>query len=145
MQFISVKQRDSIISSIWFALDRCSPRFVSPSVFAEGGFVDDFLSHLTCCCCALVQEWREVEIRRVSGSEKTKTSPPPSQGYWNSNLKGEGQEENKVWYDLEFNFMGSSGGFTNSENEKNGFTILISSGRVDVLTYIGGSHEDIYT
>jgi hypothetical protein len=32
-----------------------------------GGFVDDFLSNLMCCCCALVQEWREVEIRGVSG------------------------------------------------------------------------------
>ncbi|KAJ6413279.1 hypothetical protein OIU84_006134 [Salix udensis] len=45
----------------------------------QGGFVDDFLSHLMCCCCALVQEWREVEIRGVYGPEKTKTSPPPSQ------------------------------------------------------------------
>ncbi|KAH1224040.1 Protein MID1-COMPLEMENTING ACTIVITY 1 [Glycine max] len=44
-----------------------------------GGFIDDFLSHLMCCCCALVQEWREVEIRGLTGSEKTKTSPPPSQ------------------------------------------------------------------
>ncbi|KAK7820228.1 protein mid1-complementing activity 1 [Quercus suber] len=44
-----------------------------------GGFVDDFLSHLMCCCCALVQEWREVEIRGVHGPEKTKISPPPSQ------------------------------------------------------------------
>ncbi|CAL5326510.1 unnamed protein product [Camellia sinensis] len=45
----------------------------------KGGFVDDFLSHLMCCCCALVQEWREVEIRGAYGPEKTKTSPPPSQ------------------------------------------------------------------
>lgn len=45
----------------------------------EGGFCDDFLSHLMCCCCALVQEWREVEIRGIRGPEKTKTSPPPSQ------------------------------------------------------------------
>ncbi|GMP44655.1 hypothetical protein CsSME_00013492 [Camellia sinensis var. sinensis] len=44
-----------------------------------GGLFDDFLSHLLCCCCALVQEWREVEIHEASGSEKTKTSPPPSQ------------------------------------------------------------------
>ena len=33
----------------------------------QGGYVDDFLSHLMCCCCALVQEWREVEIRGASG------------------------------------------------------------------------------
>ncbi|XP_014506109.1 protein MID1-COMPLEMENTING ACTIVITY 1 isoform X2 [Vigna radiata var. radiata] len=45
----------------------------------RGGYVDDFLSHLMCCCCALVQEWREVEIRRASGPEKTNTRPPPSQ------------------------------------------------------------------
>ncbi|GER30449.1 PLAC8 family protein [Striga asiatica] len=29
----------------------------------KGGWFDDFLSHLMCCCCALIQEWREVEIR----------------------------------------------------------------------------------
>lgn len=29
----------------------------------QGGWFDDFLSHMMCCCCALVQEWREVEIR----------------------------------------------------------------------------------
>jgi len=33
----------------------------------QGGFFDDFLSHLMCCCCALVQEWREVEIRGAYG------------------------------------------------------------------------------
>uniref|UniRef100_A0A0V0IJD8 MCAfunc domain-containing protein n=1 Tax=Solanum chacoense TaxID=4108 RepID=A0A0V0IJD8_SOLCH len=44
-----------------------------------GGIIDDFLSHLMCCCCALVQELREVEIRGANGTEKTKTSPPPSQ------------------------------------------------------------------
>ncbi|KAJ8531417.1 hypothetical protein K7X08_026851 [Anisodus acutangulus] len=44
-----------------------------------GGIIDDFLSHLMCCCCALVQELREVEIRGINGTEKTKTSPPPSQ------------------------------------------------------------------
>ncbi|GJN09044.1 hypothetical protein PR202_ga27011 [Eleusine coracana subsp. coracana] len=32
-----------------------------------GGCLDDFLSHLLCCCCALVQEWREVEIRGAYG------------------------------------------------------------------------------
>uniref|UniRef100_A0A7C8YDV8 MCAfunc domain-containing protein n=1 Tax=Opuntia streptacantha TaxID=393608 RepID=A0A7C8YDV8_OPUST len=34
----------------------------------KGGLFDDFLSHLLCCCCSLVQEWREVEIRRMKGS-----------------------------------------------------------------------------
>jgi hypothetical protein len=31
----------------------------------QGGWFDDFLSHVMCCCCALVQEWREVEIRGI--------------------------------------------------------------------------------
>lgn len=34
----------------------------------QGGLCDDFLSHLMCCCCALVQEWREVKIRGVHGN-----------------------------------------------------------------------------
>ncbi|KAK9678812.1 hypothetical protein RND81_11G234600 [Saponaria officinalis] len=45
----------------------------------KGGMFDDFLSHLMCCCCALVQEWREVEIRGASGHERTKISPPSPQ------------------------------------------------------------------
>ncbi|CAJ2635824.1 protein MID1-COMPLEMENTING ACTIVITY 1-like isoform X2 [Trifolium pratense] len=50
-----------------------------PISSAEGGYVDDFLSHLMCCCCALVQEWREVQIRGFYGPEKTNTSPPTPQ------------------------------------------------------------------
>ncbi|KAH9607405.1 hypothetical protein KSS87_017529 [Heliosperma pusillum] len=42
----------------------------------SGGVFDDFLSHLMCCCCALVQEWREVETRGTYGEKKTKISPP---------------------------------------------------------------------
>ncbi|KAJ6413278.1 hypothetical protein OIU84_006134 [Salix udensis] len=57
----------------------CIRRKLRKTLNITGGFVDDFLSHLMCCCCALVQEWREVEIRGVYGPEKTKTSPPPSQ------------------------------------------------------------------
>ncbi|KAE9612932.1 hypothetical protein Lal_00027732 [Lupinus albus] len=57
----------------------CIRRKLRKMLNITGGFVDDFLSHLMCCCCALVQEWREVEIRGLSGAEKTKTSPPPSQ------------------------------------------------------------------
>ncbi|KAK9713205.1 hypothetical protein RND81_06G011500 [Saponaria officinalis] len=45
----------------------------------KGGMFDDFLSHFMCCCCALVQEWREVEIRGIHGHDKTKISPPPPQ------------------------------------------------------------------
>ncbi|KAL8046905.1 hypothetical protein ABFX02_08G204350 [Erythranthe guttata] len=41
----------------------------------KGGLFDDFLSHLMCCCCALVQEWREVEIRQVKGGLKITTPP----------------------------------------------------------------------
>ncbi|XP_076910098.1 protein MID1-COMPLEMENTING ACTIVITY 1-like isoform X1 [Bidens hawaiensis] len=44
-----------------------------------GGWCDDFLSHVMCCCCALVQELREVEMRGIHGPEKTKTVPPPCQ------------------------------------------------------------------
>ena len=36
----------------------------------QGGMFDDFLSHFMCCCCALVQEWREVEIRGIQGKTK---------------------------------------------------------------------------
>ncbi|KAG4121031.1 hypothetical protein ERO13_D11G180100v2 [Gossypium hirsutum] len=57
----------------------CVRRKLRKALNITGGFIDDFLSHLMCCCCALVQEWREVEIRGFNGSEKTKTSPPPSQ------------------------------------------------------------------
>uniref|UniRef100_A0A7N0RBK2 MCAfunc domain-containing protein n=1 Tax=Kalanchoe fedtschenkoi TaxID=63787 RepID=A0A7N0RBK2_KALFE len=47
----------------------------------KGGLIDDFLSHLMCCCCALVQEWREVKIRGVEGLPQTprKMIPPQSQ------------------------------------------------------------------
>ncbi|XAR73747.1 hypothetical protein NMG60_11007818 [Bertholletia excelsa] len=57
----------------------CIRRKLRKALNITGGFVDDFLSHFMCCCCALVQEWREVEIRGAYGPEKTKTSPPPSQ------------------------------------------------------------------
>ncbi|XP_065855853.1 protein MID1-COMPLEMENTING ACTIVITY 1 [Euphorbia lathyris] len=57
----------------------CVRRKLRKTLNITGGFVDDFLSHFMCCCCALVQEWREVEIRGVYGAEKTRTSPPPSQ------------------------------------------------------------------
>ncbi|CAM8934694.1 unnamed protein product [Rhodiola kirilowii] len=47
----------------------------------EGGLLDDFLSHLMCCCCALVQEWREVKMRGIEGLPQThqKMKPPPIQ------------------------------------------------------------------
>lgn len=57
----------------------CIRRKLRKMLNITGGCIDDFLSHFMCCCCALVQEWREVEIRGLSGPEKTKTSPPPSQ------------------------------------------------------------------
>ncbi|PON53487.1 PLAC8 motif-containing protein [Parasponia andersonii] len=57
----------------------CIRRKLRKTLNITGGFIDDFLSHFMCCCCALVQEWREVEIRGVYGPEKSKTSPPPSQ------------------------------------------------------------------
>ncbi|KAJ4775364.1 PLAC8 family protein [Rhynchospora pubera] len=58
----------------------CVRRKLRQKFHIRGGFCDDFLSHLLCCCCALVQEWREVEIRSSSiGPEDTKISPPDSQ------------------------------------------------------------------
>ncbi|KAF5762451.1 putative PLAC8 motif-containing protein [Helianthus annuus] len=44
-----------------------------------GGWCDDFLSHVMCCCCALVQELREIEMRGIHGPGKTQTTPPSSQ------------------------------------------------------------------
>ncbi|KAI3712806.1 hypothetical protein L1987_71372 [Smallanthus sonchifolius] len=49
------------------------------SLNITGGWCDDFLSHVMCCCCALVQELREVEMRGIHDPEKTKTIPPPCQ------------------------------------------------------------------
>ncbi|PIA27824.1 hypothetical protein AQUCO_07500029v1 [Aquilegia coerulea] len=57
----------------------CVRRKLRKTLNIKGGFCDDFLSHLMCCCCALVQEWREVEMRGIYGPGKTKTSPPTSQ------------------------------------------------------------------
>lgn len=45
----------------------------------KGGLFDDFLSHLLCCCCSLVQEWREVEIRGLKGPVIAMSSPPSAQ------------------------------------------------------------------
>ncbi|XVF24174.1 hypothetical protein REPUB_Repub13aG0104700 [Reevesia pubescens] len=33
----------------------------------EGGLCDDYITHLICCCCAMVQEWRELEARGFEG------------------------------------------------------------------------------
>ncbi|CAK7325915.1 unnamed protein product [Dovyalis caffra] len=35
--------------------------------YGQGGSCDDFLTHLMCCCCAMVQEWRELEVRGFEG------------------------------------------------------------------------------
>ncbi|XP_027162877.1 protein MID1-COMPLEMENTING ACTIVITY 1-like isoform X1 [Coffea eugenioides] len=45
----------------------------------EGGSCDDFLTHLMCCCCALVQEWRELELRDFEGCQRRKNIAPPYQ------------------------------------------------------------------
>ncbi|KAK6932973.1 PLAC8 motif-containing protein, partial [Dillenia turbinata] len=37
----------------------------------EGGSCDDFLTHLMCCCCAMVQEWRELELQGFDGRHLT--------------------------------------------------------------------------
>ncbi|XP_051139661.1 cell number regulator 13-like isoform X2 [Andrographis paniculata] len=54
----------------------CIRRKLRRTLNIQGGWLDDFLSHVMCCCCALIQEWREVEIR---GSQKVRTSPPAYQ------------------------------------------------------------------
>ncbi|GAB4827633.1 hypothetical protein Ancab_034518 [Ancistrocladus abbreviatus] len=45
----------------------------------EGGVCDDFLTHLMCFCCAMVQEWRELELRGFEGCPARKMIPPPYQ------------------------------------------------------------------
>ncbi|XP_021903934.1 protein MID1-COMPLEMENTING ACTIVITY 1-like [Carica papaya] len=45
----------------------------------EGGVCDDFLTHLVCFCCAMVQEWRELEVRGFAGCQGRKMIPPPYQ------------------------------------------------------------------
>ncbi|WMV19927.1 hypothetical protein MTR67_013312 [Solanum verrucosum] len=45
----------------------------------EGGSCDDFLTHLICCCCAMIQEWRELELRDFEGCQGRKMIPPPYQ------------------------------------------------------------------
>ncbi|KAJ0040547.1 hypothetical protein Pint_28519 [Pistacia integerrima] len=44
----------------------CVRKKLCKTLNITGGFIDDFLSHLMCCYCALVQEWREVEICGIS-------------------------------------------------------------------------------
>lgn len=45
----------------------------------EGGLCDDFLTHLMCCCCAMVQEWRELELSGFGDCQERKMFPPPNQ------------------------------------------------------------------
>ncbi|KAL3521253.1 hypothetical protein ACH5RR_019402 [Cinchona calisaya] len=45
----------------------------------EGGLCDDCLTHLMCCCCAMVQEWRELELRGFEGCQGRRNIPPPYQ------------------------------------------------------------------
>ncbi|KAI3427843.1 uncharacterized protein J3R85_009076 [Psidium guajava] len=45
----------------------------------QGSLCDDFLTHLMCCCCAMVQEWRELELRGFEGCHGRKMIPPPYQ------------------------------------------------------------------
>ncbi|XP_044509306.1 cell number regulator 13-like isoform X3 [Mangifera indica] len=45
----------------------------------EGGACDDFLTHLMCCCCAMVQEWRELQLRGFEDGQGRNVIPPPCQ------------------------------------------------------------------
>ncbi|XP_043689140.1 protein MID1-COMPLEMENTING ACTIVITY 1-like isoform X1 [Telopea speciosissima] len=47
--------------------------------YIKGGPCDDFLSHVMCCCCALIQEWHEIELRSHDGYQGKNLSPPPFQ------------------------------------------------------------------
>ena len=60
MEFSVIWRLVFSFSSIFYVL-------LAIDILCQGGFIDDFLSHLMCCCCALVQERREVEIRGVEG------------------------------------------------------------------------------
>ncbi|XP_047154288.1 protein MID1-COMPLEMENTING ACTIVITY 1-like [Vigna umbellata] len=45
----------------------------------EGGLCDDYLTHLMCCCCALVQEWRELQLRGLGDCRERRMFPPRNQ------------------------------------------------------------------
>ncbi|XP_020208513.1 cell number regulator 13 [Cajanus cajan] len=57
----------------------CMRRKLRSQFNIEGGLCDDFLTHLMCCCCAMVQEWRELELRGFGDCQERKMFPPPSQ------------------------------------------------------------------
>ncbi|KAI3767839.1 hypothetical protein L2E82_18268 [Cichorium intybus] len=59
----------------------CIRRKLRNTLNIRGGWCGDFLLHLYCCCCSLVQELREIEMRgiHVEGPKKTKTIPPSTQ------------------------------------------------------------------
>ncbi|WJX45861.1 hypothetical protein P8452_32710 [Trifolium repens] len=88
-------RRDSIISSIRFALDRCSPRFVSPWSSPKNG-----------------EKWRSAGLVVLRRPKQALHLPSTLHGILRGGARGK----------QEFRWPG-----------------------VDILTYIGGSHEDIYT
>nr|XP_043616555.1 protein MID1-COMPLEMENTING ACTIVITY 1-like isoform X2 [Erigeron canadensis] len=57
----------------------CIRRKLRNKLNIRGGCCGDFLLHLCCSCCALVQELREIETRRIHGIQKTQTRPPSQQ------------------------------------------------------------------
>ncbi|XP_015575782.1 protein MID1-COMPLEMENTING ACTIVITY 1 [Ricinus communis] len=57
----------------------CFRRRIRQIFDIEGGACDDFLTHLMCCCCAMVQELRELEVRGFEGCQERKMIPPPYQ------------------------------------------------------------------
>ncbi|KAF8036864.1 hypothetical protein BT93_C2552 [Corymbia citriodora subsp. variegata] len=57
----------------------CTRRRLRELFNIQGSLCDDFLTHLMCCCCALVQEWQELELRGFEGCQGRKMIPPPYQ------------------------------------------------------------------
>ncbi|OWM69924.1 hypothetical protein CDL15_Pgr025773 [Punica granatum] len=57
----------------------CARRKLRKLFNIEGGACDDFTTHLMCFCCALVQEWRELELRDFEECQSRKMIPPPYQ------------------------------------------------------------------
>ncbi|KAI3517461.1 hypothetical protein L1887_16676 [Cichorium endivia] len=57
----------------------CVRRQIRQHFNIKGGSCDDFVTHMICCSCAMVQEWRELELRDFKGCQDSKMVPPSYQ------------------------------------------------------------------